>query len=234
MRTKTLLGLAVLAAGAATSMAQSNVYSLNIVGYVNVSMPAGNGIYANPLTKGTNGADEIFSYSGQTLPDGSYVNVWNGGGFTPYYYENGVSPTGWAKDSGGTGPFNAPVLPPGIGFFLNPGVAFTNTFTGDVLPAPGTTNTVTIPPGNQLLASRLPVGGSVTNAAWNFPMPDGLYVSKWNGGGFNTSYHEAGVSPTDWAADSGGSPPYTPPSFNVGEGFFYNAPSTVQWSQSLQ
>src|SRR5437016_2865233 len=37
MRTKTLLlTAAVVAAGVASSMAQSNVYSLNIVGYVNI------------------------------------------------------------------------------------------------------------------------------------------------------------------------------------------------------
>src|SRR6267142_1053774 len=41
MRTKTLLA-AVLAAGvAASAVAQSNVYSLNVVGYYNVSMGAG-------------------------------------------------------------------------------------------------------------------------------------------------------------------------------------------------
>jgi hypothetical protein len=38
MRTKTLLVAAVLAAGLATSMAQ-NVYSLNVVGYYNVTIP---------------------------------------------------------------------------------------------------------------------------------------------------------------------------------------------------
>ena len=37
MRTKALLGLAALAVGLSTSVAQ-NVYSLNVVGYVNVSL----------------------------------------------------------------------------------------------------------------------------------------------------------------------------------------------------
>jgi len=36
---------ATLAAGALSSMAQSNVYSLNIVGYANVSIPNGPAIY---------------------------------------------------------------------------------------------------------------------------------------------------------------------------------------------
>ncbi|MCX6922739.1 MAG: hypothetical protein NT154_05925, partial [Verrucomicrobia bacterium] len=38
MRTKTLLGLAALAVGLSSSMAQ--VYSLNVVGYVNVPLQA--------------------------------------------------------------------------------------------------------------------------------------------------------------------------------------------------
>src|ERR1700730_12330845 len=41
MRTKTLVcAAALMAAGVATSMAQSNVYSLNVVGYINITFPA--------------------------------------------------------------------------------------------------------------------------------------------------------------------------------------------------
>src|SRR5713226_3736027 len=48
MRTKTLLLTAALsAAGALTSMAQ--VYSVNIVGYINLSIPAGFSMMANQL-----------------------------------------------------------------------------------------------------------------------------------------------------------------------------------------
>src|SRR5437763_197776 len=38
MRTKALLCAAALAAGAVTAMAQSNVYSLNVVGYINTTL----------------------------------------------------------------------------------------------------------------------------------------------------------------------------------------------------
>ena len=48
MRTKALLlGAAVGAIGLATSMAQ--VYSVNIVGYVNTTIPTGFSIICNPL-----------------------------------------------------------------------------------------------------------------------------------------------------------------------------------------
>src|SRR5438270_9330702 len=61
MRTKTLLCMAALAAGVATSMAQ-NVYSLNIVGYANVPNPVGYTFKTAPFqvtTAVTNGANEI-------------------------------------------------------------------------------------------------------------------------------------------------------------------------------
>jgi hypothetical protein len=215
-------------------VAQSNVYSLNIVGYANVNYPLGPNIYANPFDKdGTNSGDSIFSYNGQALPDGSIVSVWTGSAYDSFYYENGVSPTSWAKDSGGTPPFTPPVLPPGKGFFLSPGAHFTNTFVGNVIPAPGTTNTQNLAAGPSLIGSRLPLSGYVTNSAFSFPVPDGLIVTKWTGSAYRNFYHEAGVSTTDWAADSGGTPPFDPPQVSVGEGFFYNPLSPTPWSQSL-
>jgi len=41
MRNKNIVLCRTLAAGVATSMAQSNVYSLNVVGYVNVTTTGG-------------------------------------------------------------------------------------------------------------------------------------------------------------------------------------------------
>src|SRR5256885_10449229 len=90
MRTKVLLGLAVLAAGAATSMAQSNVYSLNIVGYCNVPTPAGYTFQSNPMDNGNNSAVVVIpnpnpdpsGTSGQLGPwDGSAIQEWTGTGF---------------------------------------------------------------------------------------------------------------------------------------------------------
>jgi hypothetical protein len=59
MRTKTLLlSAAAMAAGLVSSVAQSNVYSVNVVGYVNQVLPAGTLVaVANPLDNGTNTLD---------------------------------------------------------------------------------------------------------------------------------------------------------------------------------
>src|SRR5256885_410376 len=64
MRTKTLLSTAaLLAAGLATSMAQSsNVYSLNVVGYVNAPVITGYNFAANPFdtSDGLNKASTVY------------------------------------------------------------------------------------------------------------------------------------------------------------------------------
>src|SRR5271166_2726177 len=74
MRTKTLLCMAALAAGVATSMAQSNVYSLNVVGYVNYPFTLGNyTLVSNPLDNTTNDLNTILP----GVPDGTSVGLWS-------------------------------------------------------------------------------------------------------------------------------------------------------------
>src|SRR5580704_8349750 len=74
MRTKTLLLTAALvAAGVASSMAQSNVYSLNIVGYVNIPVTKGK-LYMlnNPFDTGTgNNISNVLVQPYVNLTDGS-------------------------------------------------------------------------------------------------------------------------------------------------------------------
>src|SRR6267378_4268086 len=74
MRTKTLLCAAALAAGVVSSMAQSNVYSLNVVGYVN--KPFKNGLYtlvSNPL----NGTNNTLNTILPNAPNFSKINLWD-------------------------------------------------------------------------------------------------------------------------------------------------------------
>jgi hypothetical protein len=228
MRTKTLLAsAAIIAAGVASSMAQS-VYSLNIVGYVNTTIAPGNAIYANPLNNGNNSATNVLA----GITDGTIVNLWTGSGFSGYYYENGLTGTGWATDSSGSVELQPPTLPPGRGFFMSPGSSGVNTFVGEVKPAPGTSSTNVLSAGNQLIGSTLPVGGSITNAGWNFPLQDGIIVNRWNGSGYSSFYYENGLTGTGWATDSSGSVELPAPSFNVAEGFFYNS-AGGNWIQSL-
>src|SRR5436190_21345401 len=129
MRTKTLaVCAAVLAAGAVSSMAQSNVFSQNIVGYANVVIAPGNNIYSNPFNHPTNNsADLVLNHAaiadagGNPGLDSFFVNTWNGHGFNSVYFEqdftsantSGAVTNGWATDSSGAAQGIPPTLAPG-------------------------------------------------------------------------------------------------------------------------
>ena len=73
MKKTLLIAAAALVAGIVSSQAQ--VYSANIVGYVNQVMT--NGVLqlvCNPLDNGTNTANDVFA----NLPNTSSIQLWNG------------------------------------------------------------------------------------------------------------------------------------------------------------
>jgi hypothetical protein len=270
MRTKTLaLCAAALAAGALTTMAQSNVYSLNIVGYANVRIGAGNDIYNNPFDlDGVNSADKVLNHAalsdvgGNPGLDSFYVNTFNGAGFNSVYFEQdftsantgGAVTNGWSTDASGAAQGIPPALPPGKGFFINNGgPIFTNTFVGNVVPAPGTTNNYSVVAGNQMIGSRLPVAGLFNASSFQAPIAalsdvggnpgmDSFYVNTFNGASFNSVYYEqdftsantGGAVTNGWATDASGAAQGTIPNIRIGQGYFLNngGPITT-WSQTL-
>jgi hypothetical protein len=224
MRTKLLLTAAVLAAGIASSMAQSNVYSLNIVGYVNKTIPSGYSILANPLKAGvTNGANEIM-----TPIDGSQILTWNGAGYDYISYDSGFG--GWVD--AGFNPANPPQLPPGKAFFFfNPLPTTTNTFVGEVVPAPGVTNSLNLVSGYNFVGSVLPASAAnITAAPVSLPIIDGMQVLQWNGASYNYSSYDSGFG--GWI--DAGFNPIAAPSYTVANGFFLFNPLAAQpWRQYL-
>lgn len=216
MRTKTLLLTAVaLAAGVASSMAQ--VYSVNVVGYANVVM-TGQSKYtlvANPLD---DGAGNNLSVLLNGLPNKTAVLTWGGVAFnTQITKTNGA----W---NGNTS------LPPGTGFFVKNGIAsspdYTNTFVGSVVVGPGQSLTNTLAAGFNLVGSPIPFGGDVTtDASINLGgvLPNKSFLLSWNAG--SQSYNTQ-VTKTNGAWN--GAFPVA-----VGQGFFVNAKSTTNWSQTL-
>jgi hypothetical protein len=208
---KTLL-IAAAALVAATVSTEAQVYSANIVGYVNVTCPANTLILAsNPLDDGTNTANSILA----SLPNKSQIQVWNGSGFTLY-----------PKTSAGfTG---NPSLPVGTGFFVKSVSNYTNTFVGNVVPAPGGhQSTNTFPAGSLVLVgSTLPVAGTFNDVGTNAfnliaTLPNKSQIQVWNGSGF-TLYPKtsAGFSPN--------------PTLSVAQGFFVKSVSATNWVQTLQ
>ena len=149
MRTKLLVAAGILAAGLASSMAQSNVYSLNVVGYVNKPFVAGGfTAAANPLNATNNSLNTIMQ--GTQVPDNTLVFLWDAAAqdFSATLPSYNATAGNWVPDV---------TIDPGTGFFVFAPTAYTNTFVGEV--AQGST-TVPIPSNFGLISSPPPIGGS--------------------------------------------------------------------------
>ena len=235
MRTKTLLAAAILAAGLASSMAQ-NVYSLNIVGYVNLPIKAsGYSLLVNPLSQGvSNGGNEVLSFM-LTDPkfDDSTIVLYDPVAIKYLFYQYDQATPGWL-DAAGV-PTSVPLIPPGTGFFFNNASTNTSiTLVGTVTPNPGITNHALLRSGYSLVGSTLPIGGVPTNSG-----PNQLNMPFDTGGGstlvtyFNGAY-------TFYANDGGwinaAGNPGPQPVLSVGQGFFFNnnaGSAFTNWSQVL-
>jgi hypothetical protein len=226
MRTKTLALSAVLSAlGTASLVAQTNVYSLNAVGYINVTMPPGFSIVTCPLIVGTDPANPtvtndlnvVFPNTAPAAPyAGALVYQFVGGSYTAIDIGNSASYSG-----GWTGGGTVTLLPGQAVFFQNNGSAnMTATFVGTV-PQGSLTNALI--PGYNLVGSIVPVSGDlVTNSIAAFSTP-----TYPNSGDFffffnpttqkfaNEVLYNYGV----WSGGTGvnGDPVTT----SVSEGFFY-------------
>jgi len=216
MRTKTLLAAAaIVAAGALSTMAQSNVYSLNVVGYVNVPLVGGGNfnLIANPLNNANNGITNLFS---GTPSDNDQIYRWNAGNQdldgTIYTY----SAFAHAWDG------NFALRPGEAVFYLNSGGNKTNTFVGDVAqgsytnPVPLGASAAIVGGGSfNMIGSPVPIGSSFTNAVVGIPPADNDQVYTWNTGTQDLDGNIATYSAFASAWDN------TAINVNPGIGFFY-------------
>jgi hypothetical protein len=224
MRTKTMLLSALLGTlGSVSLMAQSstNVYSLNVVGYVNVTIEPGYNIVSCPLMSSPdNTLNTLFPNS-----SGAYK------GWKVYFFTGGTysqievgTKSGW--QDGGTNTIN----PGQAVFVLNSGTAnVTNTFVGTV---PSGTLTNTMAPGFNLVGSILPASGDlVTNGLT-------LFTNTVKGDRVYVNDPVAGYSAPGgiYTATKSGFTPSNPTIPNVGEGFFYennNGTTPLNWVESF-
>ena len=211
MRTKTLLtAVAALAIGAATSMAQT--YSQNVVGYVNVVIPAhGFQCINNPLDDGTNTLNDLFA----TQPNNStLVWYWNGSGWQST-----------TKRASGFTPANSTAFVPGIGFFVQNTSAnpITNTFVGTVIQGSNTDN-ITYPTGYTPIGYVTPVAGQLeanlnfhavaNDKVWTYDPALGWIAATRRASSWSGTYYVPG-----------GSPATGQPVINPSQGFFIQAVS---------
>jgi hypothetical protein len=206
MRTKSVfLTAAALAAGLLSSQAQSNVYSVNVVGYVNKPFTAlAFELVGNPLDDGTNSLNSALA----TLANKSQAQFWNGASFDNYTKGGGVWPA-------------APSIAPGVGLFVKSQTTLTNTFVGSVACPVGGSVTTALPAGVfVLVANKIPYAGDLnsTNIGLDV-LANKSQVQTWNGASFVNFTKGGGV----WPATT----------LNVAQGFFLKSQTATNWIQRL-
>jgi hypothetical protein len=244
MRTKTLLiAAAALAFGLATSQAQ--VFSQNVVGYVNVPMT--NGLFtviAPTLDLDGTGIHNTVSsvFTTPTINDNVYVfNVGTGsydvlsyilkslGGHPPTYTTN------W-YDANGNLAVNYPINP-GVSVFYLPAANETATLVGTVLQGTNLVNTYFPAAGQfQLLSSIVPIGGGLQSVLGYHPtINDNVYI--YDNGTYDVySYIQKSLGghpptyTTNWFDANGNQ---IQPVINVGQGFWLLPAGSSSWTQNF-
>jgi hypothetical protein len=216
MRTKTLLLAAVLgAASVASSLAR--VYSVNAVGYVNISVPANSlSLIANPLQAANNTIGALLN-----VPAGTQIYKFNPAvGLISALYDD---IDGWT--SSGVPSANLS-FNPGEGMFIrnNGGTAMNITFVGDVLQG---TQTVDLPVGLALVGSKIPQSGGISTTL-QFPTVAGSQVYAYNGVGYDSYLYD---DIDGWVRN--GVP--AEPQIAVAQGFWVrnNGTATLAWTRTF-
>jgi len=212
MRTTKLLlaAAAISAAGLITANAQQNVYSQNVVGYVNVTIPAGKmALVANQLAQTNMTIENLL----KGVPEGTTVYKYEGGVWKGYEY---IELIGWDPTGNVT-------LAPGEGAMIkNPtSQPLTITFVGEVLQGSLTNQ---IPAGLSVKSVMIPIAISGTNnlAANGFPLRDGDVIYKYVGGVYNSYEYSELIG---WDPEE--------PTINVGEAFFVKKSAPAVWVRNF-
>ena len=196
-------------------MAQSNVYSLNVVGYINTAVAGGpgNGKYqmiANQLNTTNNTIGALIT----APPDGTSLFKWNGTGFDVATFASFLG--GWDHANY--------TLNPGEGAIINSPSNWTNTFVGEVLQ--GSLSNA-FPAGFSIRASQIPLAGTLTSLqlpATQFHDGDSIYQ-------FNVANQGYDVYTLLGGAWLGG--PLSEPTLAIGESVFLDPASAGTWNQTF-
>jgi len=209
-------------------MAQ-NVYSLNVVGYVNQTVQAGHWyMWGNPLKASTGNltTNVLTGMSGD-------LNNWNNALVYAYTPSGGYgNPDTFISVTGFQGWFPGTLdLSPGNGFFFYAPTNGTVTFVGEVV----TTNKFNLPGGNtfSMVGSSYPVSTNLLELGLVGGNGDVVfrYGSVNNPNGYDNGAQFINVPGFVGWFDSYGSPT-NGPTLTVGEGVFYkNANATVNWTK---
>jgi hypothetical protein len=184
--------------------ASAQVYSVNVVGYINVPVPPGFSMIANQLDSGNNTVASLLP----SVPDGVAIYKFVNGSYLINGYEFGE----WSLPN--------MTLNPGEGAFIfNPtAAAFNALFVGEVKQGSLQTG---IPAGFSIVASQVPQTGAL-DTVLGFPVADGDTVYLFNNATGN--YSISGFEFGEWNIV---------PTPKVGEAFFVNKVSAVVWTRDF-
>jgi hypothetical protein len=214
MRTKTLLvAAAVCAAGAASAMAQTTVFSVNAVGYVKVDVASGFQLISNPL----NAADNSVGALIPNPPNGTTI----------FKYNTSRTPPGFDSTQFLFGSWGNPALTiaPGEGVFIQSGSAHTITFVGEVKQGSLTQN---VPRGFSIQASQVPQTGKIQTEL-NYQPSNGDTVFQYHPERTPPGYVSTQFLFGQW----GGGAPGDEPVIRVGEAFFVDSAAAKTWDRQF-
>jgi hypothetical protein len=184
--------------------ASAQVYSVNVVGYVNVDLVPGFNLIANPLNNTTGNDLNTIMPLGDTAI-GTTIYRYVAGAFTESTYLG--SATGWLPNA---------TVAPGEGIFINAGAAATVTFVGEVLQ--GAASNMDIASGLSLIGSKVPQAASLDTTG--FPAAVGDIVYFFRAGAYTESTYVGTFIPE---AIPG-----------VGEGFWVSKSAPGSWTRDFQ
>jgi len=185
-------------------MAQ-NVYSLNIVGYVNKTVPANKwAMISNPLNATNNNYKLVL----QNPPEGLQVYKRVGAAWLSASIIDGA----WDGDDLGD-------VKPGEGLFVKAPATgdYVNTFVGEVV----TTSVNNIPAGFSIRSSVLPQAGGITTVL-GYPKAEGDEIYTYNP---NSGYNGAQVIDGAWDPAE--------PAPAVGEAFWVRPTAAKDWVRNF-
>jgi hypothetical protein len=220
MRKTLLIAAAALAGSVISSHAQ--VYSQNIVGYINVPLTTGYTALANQLDfDGTGTNNTVATVFGTNLVAGSTVLAWETAS-SSYVPAGWVNSKGVVKWTGNTNAISA-ALNAGQGVFVQSPSANSLTLVGTVLQG---SNVISLATGYNLVSSVAPIAGDlVTNLGYAPSVGDNVLL--WSA--TSQSYTPYGY------VNSKGTLKWTPssPQIAVGQSFFIQAAAAKTWTNTF-
>jgi hypothetical protein len=228
MRTKSLfLTAAALAAGLVSSFAQSsNVYSVNVVGYVNLTTPPGFSMIDNQLSSSNNTIIDVLGNANTAgvLQDAQVLKYIKAtASYTLDTYDAGSG--GWVDALTGDPATNT--VAPGTGFFFynarNTNIVL--TLVGNV---PQGTNTVPLTTGFSLIGTPPPVPLNLRSTN-GFPAVQDMQFLRFTNNTGPGNYDTIIVFDSgDWYNSFTGDPQEPVP--GLGQGYFIYNPGSSTWT----